>query len=90
STTTNSDGTVTTSSTSMVPLSNLVTVSERIGYQGYTRINQTPAATLSFNVNQGYTLEEAKAAFEHIQQEVGLPKTINVKYQGALLAYSTS
>ncbi|WEV49655.1 efflux RND transporter permease subunit [Acinetobacter sp. ESL0695] len=90
STTTNSDGTVTTSSTSMVPLSNLVTVSEKIGYQGYTRINQTPAATLSFNVNQGYTLEEAKAAFEHIQQEVGLPKTINVKYQGALLAYSTS
>ncbi|MCF8998941.1 efflux RND transporter permease subunit [Acinetobacter nectaris] len=90
STVTNTDGTVTTSSTSMVPLSNLVTVSEKMGYQGYTRINQTPATTLSFNVNQGYTLDEAKQAFEQIRQNIGLPKTINVKYQGALLAYSTS
>ncbi|MCF9046210.1 efflux RND transporter permease subunit [Acinetobacter nectaris] len=90
STTTNADGTVTTSSTSMVPLSNLVTVSEKMGYQGYTRINQTPAATLSFNVNHGYTLDEAKQTFEQIRQDIGLPKTINVKYQGALLAYSTS
>ncbi|ESK41112.1 hypothetical protein P256_00098 [Acinetobacter nectaris CIP 110549] len=90
STTTNADGTVTTSSTSMVPLSNLVTVSEKMGYQGYTRINQTPAATLSFNVNHGYTLDEAKQTFEQIKQDIGLPKTINVKYQGALLAYITS
>lgn len=80
----------TTTSTAMVPLSNLLTWTEKLGYLNYTRINQTPAVTFSFNLAKGMTLEDARVVLDQIKQEIGLPNTINFKNQGALLAYSSS
>lgn len=82
--------TSTTTNQAMVPLSNLVSISERRGYLNYTRINQTPAVTFSFNVASGHTLEEASQALSEIKATVNLPAAISFKAQGALLAYTST
>ncbi|MBF7682943.1 efflux RND transporter permease subunit [Acinetobacter sp. B5B] len=89
----NASSTATTSTTTnpaMVPLSNLVSISERTGYLNYTRIDQTPAVTFSFNLASGYTLDDANQMLTQIQSEIGLPHTVNYKAQGALLAYTAT
>ncbi|MBF7686933.1 efflux RND transporter permease subunit [Acinetobacter rathckeae] len=88
--TTTTSTTSTTTNPSMVPLSNLVSISERTGYLNYTRIDQTPAVTFSFNLASGYTLDDANVALTNIQSEIQLPHTVNFKAQGALLAYTST
>lgn len=90
STSTATNTATTTSTTGMVPLSNVLSWTEKLGYLNYTRINQTPAVTFSFNLAQNVTLEDARIALDKIKQQIDLPNIINFKSQGALLAYSSS
>ncbi|SDC06039.1 efflux RND transporter permease subunit [Acinetobacter boissieri] len=90
STTTTTSTTSTTANPAMVPLSSLVSISERTGYLNYTRIDQTPAVTFSFNLSSGYTLEDANQALAQIQSDIQLPHTVDFKAQGALLAYTST
>ncbi|ALM84584.1 efflux RND transporter permease subunit [Bordetella sp. N] len=86
-----STGTATsTSPTSMVRLSNIARVEERVGYQVRARLNQTPATTLSFNLAEGQSLEAARDAVTQAVQEIGMPDTIMLRYQGAAQAFATS
>lgn len=74
----------------MVPLSNLVTISEKTGPVSYSRISQTPAATVSFNLAEGFSIEEAREAVSETLSSIKIPSTIRVKPQGALSSYESS
>jgi multidrug efflux pump len=79
-----------TSTGATVPLSSVATVSQRpatllINHQG-----QFPSVTLSFNLAAGYSLGEAVAAIEQVQQELQLPAEIELSFQGAAEAFRAS
>lgn len=74
----------------MVPLTNLVKVTEKSSPVNYSRLSQTPAATLSFNLADGFSIEEARQAITETKEAIGLPLTVTVKPQGALSAYESS
>jgi len=81
---------LTTSSGATVPLSSVATVSQRpatllINHQG-----QFPSVTLSFNLAAGYSLGEAVAAIEQVQQDLQLPAEIELSFQGAAEAFRAS
>ncbi len=79
-----------TSTGATVPLSSVAKVSQRpatllINHQG-----QFPSVTLSFNLAAGYSLGEAVAAIEQVQQELQLPAEIELSFQGAAEAFRAS
>ncbi len=81
---------LTTASGAAVPLSAVAKVSQRpakllINHQG-----QFPAVTLSFNLAEGYSLGEAVAAIEEVQQQLQLPAEIELSFQGAAEAFRAS
>ncbi|WP_337880936.1 multidrug efflux RND transporter permease subunit [Rheinheimera sp.] len=73
-----------------VPLSAVATVSQRpakllINHQG-----QFPSVTLSFNLGEGYSLGEAVAAIEEVQQQLQMPAEVELTFQGAAEAFRAS
>lgn len=74
----------------MVPLANLVTISEKATPVNYSRLSQTPAATVSFNLAPGVSIEEGWEAVQATAREAGLPIEVSLKPQGALSAYEAS
>ncbi|MEB3752862.1 efflux RND transporter permease subunit [Acinetobacter sp. MD2(2019)] len=90
SATSSSTSTNNSTASTMVPLSNLITVSERNGFTTYARRDQTPAATVSFNLADGYSVEQARQAITEVKQSIHLPDTVNLQYQGALEAFSAA
>lgn len=73
-----------------VPLSAVAKVTQRpakllINHQG-----QFPSVTLSFNLAQGYSLGEAVAAIEEVQQQLQLPAEVELTFQGAAEAFRAS
>ena len=51
---------------------------------------QFPAATLSFNLAPGYFLGAAIDAIDRAKQQIGLPASVEINYQGTTLAFSSS
>ncbi len=74
----------------MVPLTELVRITEKEDYSQYARIDQTAAATISFNLTPGTPLDSAIEAFSTVVGELGVPSTMLLKFQGALSAYESS
>ncbi|RVT47555.1 multidrug efflux RND transporter permease subunit [Rheinheimera sediminis] len=73
-----------------VPLSAVAKVTQRpakllINHQG-----QFPSVTLSFNLAEGYSLGEAVAAIEEVQQQLQLPAEVELTFQGAAEAFRAS
>ncbi|WP_280524782.1 multidrug efflux RND transporter permease subunit [Rheinheimera mesophila] len=81
---------ISTSSGAPVPLSAVAKVTQRpakllINHQG-----QFPSVTLSFNLAEGYSLGEAVAAIEEVQQQLQLPAEVELTFQGAAEAFRAS
>ncbi|MDR7121007.1 multidrug efflux RND transporter permease subunit [Rheinheimera soli] len=73
-----------------VPLSAVAKVTQRpakllINHQG-----QFPSVTLSFNLAEGYSLGEAVAAIEEVQQQLQMPAEVELTFQGAAEAFRAS
>ncbi len=73
-----------------VPLSNLAHWQQTraqlaIGHQG-----QFPATVISFNVAPGKSLGDAVAATRRVEQQIGLPASINGAFQGTAAAFQAS
>ena len=51
---------------------------------------QFPAVTLSFNLGPGASLGDAVSAIERAQQEIGMPASIQTRFQGAAEAFRAS
>ena len=81
---------LTSSSGATVPLSSVATVSQRPARLLINQQGQFPAVTLSFNLASGYSLGEAVAAIEQVQQQLQLPPEVELSFQGAAEAFRAS
>jgi multidrug efflux pump len=73
-----------------VPLATVATVTQLptpllVNHQG-----QFPAATISFNLAPGASLGAAVAAIEGAEREIGLPLSVESRFQGAAEAFRSS
>ncbi|OLU35981.1 MdtB/MuxB family multidrug efflux RND transporter permease subunit [Pseudomonas sp. PA27(2017)] len=81
---------VATADGDQVPLSSLAQVEERAASLLINHIGQFPAATLSFNLSPGVALGDAVAVIERVQQEIDMPVSVQVNFQGAAEAFRAS
>jgi multidrug efflux pump len=94
-TTTDSSSTSSTSSSTsatngMVKLTSIATIHQRTGALVHARLNQFAAVTLSFNLHEGYSLEEAQQAIAEISQQLKMPSGITLRYQGESAAFQSA
>ncbi len=73
-----------------VPLSTVARVSTRPAVLAISHQGQFPAATLSFNLAPGASLGAAVEAIEATRAEIGLPLTVDMRFQGAAEAFRAS
>jgi multidrug efflux pump len=92
STTSGSTSSATTASTpaSMVRLTDIAKVGQRTGALSLARLDQFPAVTLSFNLADGYSLEQAQQAISSVMAELQAPTSITLRYQGAAAAFQAA
>ncbi|NWA63929.1 MdtB/MuxB family multidrug efflux RND transporter permease subunit [Pantoea sp. B9002] len=88
STSTTDDTTTTT--TGMVKLTSIATIHQRTGSLMHMRLNQFPAVMVSFNLNQGYSLEDGQKAIAAVTQQLNLPSSITLRYQGETSAFQSA
>jgi multidrug efflux pump len=89
-TTTSATGTSTSTPTSMVRLTDIAKVGQRTGALSLARLDQFPAVTLSFNLADGYSLEQAQQAISRVMTELQAPTSITLRYQGAAEAFQAA
>ncbi|QCR35645.1 multidrug efflux RND transporter permease subunit [Nissabacter sp. SGAir0207] len=80
----------TESNTGMVKLTAIATIHQRTGSLVHARLNQFPAVTLSFNLNDGYSLEQAQQAIADLSAQLKLPESISLRYQGESSAFQSA
>jgi multidrug efflux pump len=73
-----------------VRLSTIARVSEKTAPLLINHLGQFPSATISFNIAPGYSLGHAVDAIRAAQQEIGLPASVQTRFQGAALAFQAS
>lgn len=81
---------VQTESGTAVPITAVATIEERPVQLGLARQAQFPAATLSFNVADGYHLGDAVSAAQQAIAELSLPDSVRIVFQGAVRAFAHS
>ncbi len=90
STTSSTDDTTTTTTTGMVKLTSIATIHQRTGSLMHMRLNQFPAVMVSFNLHSGYSLEEGQKAIAEVTQQLNLPSSITLRYQGETSAFQNA
>ncbi|WP_276644008.1 MdtB/MuxB family multidrug efflux RND transporter permease subunit [Siccibacter turicensis] len=80
---TGSDGAV-------VPLSAVAKVEQRFGPLTINHLDQFPSTTISFNVQDGYSLGEAVQAITDTEQALNFPTDITTAFQGSTLAFQAA
>ncbi|MEO9382890.1 MdtB/MuxB family multidrug efflux RND transporter permease subunit [Chromobacterium phragmitis] len=73
-----------------VPLDAVASIEERPASLAINHLGQFPTATLSFNLKRGASLGEAVDAIRQAEAELGLPASIDTKFQGAAMAFQAS
>jgi len=73
-----------------VPLTSIARISEHATPLVVTHIGQFPAATISFNLAPGASLGDAVQEIQKVQQEIGLPASAQLRFQGAAAAFRGS
>ena len=73
-----------------VRLSALARISERTTPLAITHLGQFPAATISFNLAEGASLGDAVTAIRAAQLDMGIPVSLQTRFQGAALAFQAS
>lgn len=56
----------------------------------HMRLNQFPAVMISFNLNDGYSLEDAQNAITKVTAQLQLPSAITLRYQGETSAFQSA
>jgi len=70
-----------------VPLSAIASVEQRHGPLSINHLDQFPSATFSFNVSDGYSLEQAVNAVTQAEKTLAMPTEIMTQFQGSTLAF---
>jgi multidrug efflux pump len=73
-----------------IPLSRLARIEERPTLLSIQRVDQLPAATLSFNLERGASLGPAIESARAALADIGLPPSIETRFEGAALAFQAS
>jgi hydrophobic/amphiphilic exporter-1 (mainly G- bacteria), HAE1 family len=73
----------------LIPLDSLATVTNEVGPQAVSHYGQLPAATISFDVEQGHSLGKAVDDVARTAERV-LPDTISTDFQGMAEAFQGS
>jgi multidrug efflux pump len=81
---------VATSSGQQVPLSSVVKVVEGPSILAINRLDQFPMTTVSFNLAKGASLSSAVQTIEAAEKEIGMPASVETRFQGAALAFRNS
>jgi multidrug efflux pump len=81
---------VASSAGGQVRLSTIARVSEKTAPLLINHLAQFPSATISFNLAPGYSLGHAVDAIRAAQVEIGLPLSVQARFQGAALAFQAS
>ncbi|SFN89030.1 multidrug efflux pump [Candidatus Pantoea varia] len=89
STSTSASDTTSTSS-GMVKLTAIATIHQRTGSLMHMRLNQFPAVMISFNLNPGYSLEDGQRAIAEVRQQLHLPESTTLRYQGETSAFQSA
>jgi len=80
----------TSASGGMVKLTAIATIHQRAGSLMHMRLNQFPAVMISFNLNSGYSLEDGQKAIAEVQQQLQMPSSITLRYQGETSAFQSA
>ncbi|TLZ35893.1 MAG: MdtB/MuxB family multidrug efflux RND transporter permease subunit [Gammaproteobacteria bacterium] len=70
-----------------IPLASVARVSQGTSPLAINHLGQFPAATISFNVAPGASLGSAVSAIKAVQDELGIPASVQLSFQGAALAF---
>ena len=81
---------VTSADGSSVPLASVAQVHQRSAALLINHQGQFPATTVSFNLAPGASLGQAVEAIEAAQQELALPVSVELRFQGAAEAFRAS
>ena len=81
---------VPTASGGPVPLDAVATIEERPTSLAINHLGQFPTTTISFNLKQGASLGEAVDAIRQAEADLGLPASMDTKFQGAAMAFQAS
>ncbi|CCG86129.1 multidrug efflux RND transporter permease subunit [Erwinia piriflorinigrans] len=92
SSTTNSStsSSVSTATSGMVKLTSVASIHMRTGSLVHMRLNQFPAVTVSFNLNDGYSLEQAQQAIGEASHALAQPSGITLRWQGETAAFQNA
>lgn len=78
------------STSGMVKLTAIATIHQRTGSLMHMRLNQFPAVMISFNLNNGYSLEDGQKAISEVSEQLQLPTSITLRYQGETAAFQSA
>ncbi|MFK8258225.1 MdtB/MuxB family multidrug efflux RND transporter permease subunit [Erwinia sp. AnSW2-5] len=73
-----------------VPLSAIASVEQRHGALSINHLDQFPSTTFSFNVSEGYSLEQAVNAITQAEKDLSMPSEIMTQFQGSTLAFQAA
>ncbi|MGV8924372.1 MAG: efflux RND transporter permease subunit [Ewingella sp.] len=89
-TSTSASDTSSNSTAGMVKLTSIAKIHLRTGALLQARLNQFPAVTVSFNLKDGYSLEQAQATIKQSVADLSLPDSITLRYQGAASSFESA
>ncbi len=81
---------LTSSDGGSVPLSAIARVEQRHGVLTINHLDQFPSTTFSFNVADGYSLEDAVNAITQAEQQLEMPAEMMTQFQGSTLAFQAA
>ncbi|HDY8279527.1 TPA: efflux RND transporter permease subunit [Klebsiella pneumoniae] len=90
STSSSSSSSSSDSTSGMVKLTAIATIHQRTGSLMHMRLNQFPAVMISFNLNNGYSLEDGQKAISEVSEQLQLPTSITLRYQGETAAFQSA
>ncbi|WP_455814361.1 MdtB/MuxB family multidrug efflux RND transporter permease subunit [Pseudomonas graminis] len=73
-----------------VPLSAIASIEQRHGALSINHLDQFPSTTFSFNVSDGYSLEQAVNAITLAEKDLSMPSEIMTQFQGSTLAFQAA
>ena len=73
-----------------VPLDTVATIEQRSASLTINHLGQFPTATISFNLAKDASLGEAVEAIHQTEAQMGMPASIETRFQGAAMAFQAS
>jgi HAE1 family hydrophobic/amphiphilic exporter-1 len=74
----------------LVPLDTVASVVRSVGPLSVNHLAQTPASTISFNLQQGFSLGQAADRVSEAVRELRMPASVTVSFQGTVKEFQES